>query len=373
MRLGLIAPEYPPDLGGMAELARGLAVALANTDEVILFTAPGHGLPAADFEQRPVLTLDRRRDANLLSDVGVDAWLALNAGLVPLAPMLDPPFFAYFMGNDFLNPWIPYGGLWERIRRPYAARLRNALRRFAVKRAIGSVGGLMTISQRSAELIETHLGVEQSRIQIHPPGVDDAFFQDQANDPTDRLRLLTVSRLSRFNPRKNVDGVLRAVRLLADEIKVHYTVAGGGDDLPRLEGLAAELGIESLVSFTGKVEKQELLSCYANADLFILAAKASEKDVEGFGIVYLEACASGVPVIGSREGGAIDAIEPGNNGILIPESSPGAIADGIADFNRRRHQLTPEKARAFAEGFRWPAVAGGLRSAIASVLSAAGR
>lgn len=368
MRLGLIAPEYPPDLGGMAELSRGLATSLAATDEVTVFTLPEHGLPGADFEQRPVLRQDLRRDAELLRGAGVDAWLGLNAGLLPLAPKLTPPFFAYFMGNDFLNPWIPYGGPWERIRRPYVARLRNRLRRVAVRRAIGSARGLITISQRSAELIEARLGTARSRLEIHPPGVDDAFFQNRGDGPADRLRLLTVSRLSRFNPRKNVDGVLRAVQLLAGELPIHYTVAGGGDDLPRLEALARELGIESRVSFTGEIDKRRLLRCYAGADLFVLAAKASAKDVEGFGIVYLEACASGVPVIGSREGGATDAIEPDTNGILIAESSPRAIADGIADFHRRRHELTPAKARAFAERYRWPAVAAGVRSTIAAGL-----
>ncbi len=368
MRLGLIAPEFPPDSGGMAELARGLAASLAATDDVTVFIPPRSGLPQADFEQRPVLIQDLREDAETLNAAGVDAWLALNAGLVPLAPKLESPFFAYFMGNDFLNPWLAYGGSWERIRRPYAARLRSALRRAAIRRAIDSAHGLLTISRRSAELIEEHLGVAQRRIHLHPPGVGDAFFQERREGRTDRLRILTVSRLSRFNPRKNVDGVLRAVRLLAGKIPIHYTVVGGGDDLPRLEDLAEELGIERLVSFTGEVEVDRLLACYADADLFVLAAKASKRDVEGFGIVYLEACASGVPVIGSREGGAVDAVEPGCNGILIPESSPRAIADGIEEFNSRRRDLTPERARAFAECYRWPRVAAGVRSTVASGL-----
>ncbi len=369
MRLGLIAPEYPPDLGGMAELARGMAVSLAAIDDVVVFTSPGRGLPDTSFEQRPVLRRDLRRDGELLRAAGVDVWLALNAGLVPLAEKVDEPFFAFFMGNDFLSPWIPYGGPWERLERPYAARLRFMLRRRAIRRAARSLRGVFTISRRSAELMAAGLGIDHRRIRVHPPGVGEGFFQDHNGGSGDPLRLLTVSRLSRFNLRKNVDGVLRAVQRLEPRLPVRYTVVGDGDDRPRLEALARELSIEDLVDFRGSVTAGELPACYADADLFVLAAKASKRDVEGFGIVYLEASASGVPVLGSREGGAVDAVADGRNGILISASSPHCIADGIVRFAAHRDRFPPARVRAFAEQFRWPAVAAGVHEAIVSQLS----
>ncbi len=368
MRLGLIAPEYPPDLGGMAEMSRGLAVALSATDDVVVYSFPRRELPAADFEQRPVLTGDLRRDAGLLGTGRVDAWLALNAGLVPLARKLVSPFFSYFMGNDFLDPWIAYGGSWERLQRPYAARLRHGLRRAAIRRSIASLSGLFTISRNSAELIENRLGVDRRRIWIHPPGVGDAFFQPQSSRQPDLLRILTVCRLSSYTRRKNVDGVLEAVRLLSPGIAIRYTVVGDGDDRPRLQALARDLDIADRVSFRGAVGLDELLDCYAENDLFVLAAKASARDVEGFGIVYLEASASGVPALASREGGATDAVAEGVNGVLIPASSPRDIASGIERFLSRRQDFPPEKVRAFAERFRWPTVAAGVRRAIESQL-----
>ncbi len=368
LRLGLIAPEFPPDLGGMAELSRGMANALALTDDVVVYCHPGRGLPEADFEQKPVLSDNLRRDAELLSGDRVDAWLALNAGLVPLARVVERPFFAYFMGNDFLDPWIPYGGAWERFQRPYLAPLRHALRRLAMRRSASSLRGLLTISRRSAELIEACLGIERRRIQIQPPGVDQAFFQQTRRDDTHHLRVLTVSRLSSHTPRQNIDVVLQAVAPLAPRFPIHYTVVGDGDDLPRLQGLARQLGLDSQVHFRGAVDKQQLLACYAAADLFVLAAKASEKDVEGFGIVYLEASASGVPVIASVEGGATDAVEEGRNGLLIPGSSAREIAQGIEHFRARRDSFPPARVRAFAEQFRWPAVAAEVRRIIVSRL-----
>ncbi len=366
-RLGVIAPEFPPDLGGMAELARGLVAALAATDDVTAYVFPEHGLETGGVASRPVLTGRLARDARSLAGADVDAWLALNAGLVPLARGLEQPFFAYFHGNDFLSPWLACGGDWlERLRRPYCAPLRHRLRRAAIRRHTSAVRRIFTNSSRTAGLIEERLGVEGTRIQIAPPGVDDAFFQQRtAADPA-ALRLLTVSRLSRYTPRKNVDGVLRAVARLNGRVPIRYTVVGDGDDRPRLEALAESLGIAERVRFTGRVDKAELLAAYTEADLFILASRAGDHDVEGFGIVYMEASATGVPVLLSREGGAVDALVDGANGMLLPSSSDRDIAGGIERFYRRRNRFPPEQVRAVAERYRWPAIAASIRGAIAS-------
>ncbi len=377
MRIGLIAPELPPDVGGMAEFSRGLASALGATSDVDLVTLPDHALPSAEITQHPVLTGWLPRDAgflaNLASQHRIDAWLALNAGLAPLARRLETPCFVFFMGNDFLNPWISYGAGWlERFQRPYVAPLRYHLRRAAVRRAVPALRGLFSISRSTSQLMTQHLAVDPGEIELHPPGVDDAFFQPgtAGQDPT--LRLLTVARLSRYNPRKNVDGVLQALSQVSPEIPWRYTVVGGGDDLPRLRALARELAIEDRVAFRGRVDKAELLSCYADADLFILAARASGKDVEGFGIVYLEAAAAGVPALASQAGGATDAVVDGETGVVIAESSPQAIAGGIRRFVRNRPTYSATRVREFAEHFRWAKVAAGVQRSIAASLTQSG-
>ena len=371
VRLGLIAPEFPPDVGGMAELGRGLASALAATDDVVVYTLPEHGVPDADFEQRPVLTGRLRRDLESLRAARVDAWIALNAGLAPIARRIGHPLFVIFNGNDFLDPWISYGDGWiAGFQRPYVAPLRKALRRAAIRRSADAMTGCFAVSLSTAALVTQHMGIAARSIEIHSPGVDDAFFQPRPPGPQAELRILTVTRLSRYTRRKNVDGVLRALPLVDPGISLRYTVVGDGDDRPRLESLASELGIEDRVCFRGGVDPQELLACYADADLFILASKASDLDVEGFGIVYLEASAAGVPVIASRAGGATDAVEEGRNGFLIPDSSPHSIARGIERFQADRQQYEPDQVRAFAERYRWPRVAAGIRRAVASRMQA---
>jgi phosphatidylinositol alpha-1,6-mannosyltransferase len=195
--------------------------------------------------------------------------------------------------------------------------------------------------------------------------VDERFFQDHDPGRDDLIRLLTVTRLTKYSARKNVDGVLRAVASLHPRLQMRYTIVGDGDDKPRLEALARELGIGCIVKFAGSLRVSELLGEYRCADLFVLAAKATEEDVEGFGIVYMEASASGVPVICSHEGGAVDAVEPGKNGLLIPSSSPADIAAGIEEFSRTRSQYRPESVRRVAEKYRWPQVAGCVDAVIA--------
>jgi phosphatidylinositol alpha-1,6-mannosyltransferase len=369
IRVGVIAPEFPPLVGGMSELARGLSLGLNRISPVVVVTSTGGGDTSLDLDQRALLTGDLHRDAGLLKAIEVDAWLALNGGLSPLVRDLNQPFFLYLHGNDFLAPWIACGPWWlEQIQRPYAAVVRNRLRRRAVSKFSQRAQRVFCNSNRTAQLIAKHLGLRAEHISVCTPGVGDEFFQDKLETSSMTLHLLTVSSLSKSVPRKNIEGVMRAVQQLLPTINIEYTVVGGGDDLERLELLSGDLGIARQVIFRGRIGRDELLRCYREADLFVLTSKASECDVEGFGIVYLEASASGVPVVCSAEGGAVDAVNDGVNGILIPRSSPQCIAEGISHFVRHRDVYSPARAREFAEGHRWQSVARRLYDELASYM-----
>jgi len=350
----------------MHTLARGFAEALTRTDRVRVYTPNGRPPSPGSYEQKPVLTGRLAADARLLAAEPIDVWLALNAGLLPLLPRLSGRRFVYVHGKDFLTPWIAYGPAWlEAFRRPHLRALRKALRRRTLVAHRDAAHRYLTNSRQTATLAVTRLGIRPDQIVVCPPGVEDHFFQSQDPAPPGRLRLITVSRLTRFTRRKNVDGVLRAVALLRSELPVEYVVVGDGDDRPFLERTARDLGVMDAVTFKGALSAGELAQCYRNADLFVLASKATAQDFEGFGIVYLEACASGMPVLCSVEGGATDAVEDGRNGILIRESSPAAIAAGIRRFARERSRFSEDTVRAWAERFRWPRVAAQLRATIA--------
>lgn len=368
MHIGFLTPEFPPMLGGMAELARGLAAGLAAEDRVSVLCLPGHGIEGP--WQLAGHVTGRRRDLKTLiamerSDDPPDLWLGMNAGLVPLAPHLSRPFFAYFHGNDFTNPWLACGPpALEAIRRPYASKVRHALRRRSIAKALPSVIHTLTNSRQTADLIVDRLPAARQQVSVVHPGVGDVFFQEREPADPGPLEILTVTRLSSHTRRKNVDGVLRALALLGRDIDWRYTVVGDGDDRRRLEALAEKLELDDRVRFTGKVDLEGLLEAYRRAGLFVLASKATEQDVEGFGIVYIEAAASGVPSICSRAGGATDAVDEAHNGLLIEDSSPVAVAAGVRRFLEERGRFEAAAIRDYAEGFRWPRIAAQLRAVL---------
>ncbi|UEM24601.1 glycosyltransferase family 4 protein (plasmid) [Skermanella mucosa] len=359
----MISTEFPPAIGGMQVMAFNLAQGLSRRHDLVVYTRGNQGYPAPGLSTEPVLAADIGHDLRPLAaaDADVDVWLAMNAGYGALAGRLRKPMAVVCNGNDFLTPWVidyprqidllegkPH--VWR-----YAHPLRQAWRRRVLREGLSRAAAVLPISEHSRNLVVRRFGLGIERTVIVHPGVEDKFFQTRTPAAGGTLRLLTVSRLDTHNRRKNVDGVLRAVGMLRRETDIRYTVVGDGNDRLRLEALAGELGIGDVVDFTGRADEARLLAAYRDADLFVLAGNASETDVEGFGIVYIEAIAGGVPVLCSRSGGAVDAVRDGETGILIGESDPRSIAEGIRRFQAARSRFEPARISAYAERFRWGA------------------
>jgi phosphatidyl-myo-inositol dimannoside synthase len=185
------------------------------------------------------------------------------------------------------------------------------------------------------------------------PGVDPAGFRPGSGgsevrkrhgiDP-DRPVVVCVSRLVR---RKGQDTLIRAwPRVLArhtaasapaagaDGLEPLLLVVGDGPYRPHLERLAAQLGVAGSVLFAGPVGWDELPSYYDAGNIFAMPCRTRRAglDVEGLGIVYLEASATGLPVVGGDSGGAPDAILDGETGYVVPGRSAAAVADRISDL-----------------------------------------
>lgn len=145
--------------------------------------------------------------------------------------------------------------------------------------------------------------------------------------------MLTVSRLSRSDGYKGYDRVLRALPQIRQQVPdVKYILVGKGDDLPRIEAWIRELDLEDCVILTGFVADAELPTYYNLCDLFLLPSQG-----EGFGIVYLEALASGKPAIGGDRDGAIDALQAGELGVLVPPDDVEAIARSAIAILQKSH------------------------------------
>jgi len=122
-----------------------------------------------------------------------------------------------------------------------------------------------------------------------------------------------------------VDTVIRALPLVMQAVPdARYVVVGDGDDRPRLEALAKDLGVEGHVAFLGHLSEAELQERYRKADVFAMPSRQ-----EGFGIVYLEAMSYGKPVLAAACGGATDIVSDGQTGFLVPYGDTKFIADKL--------------------------------------------
>lgn len=178
--------------------------------------------------------------------------------------------------------------------------------------------------------------------------------------------IMTLARLSRAEQYKGLDEVLEAMpALLETERSLKYLVAGDGDDRPRLEAKAAALGLRERVVFTGLIDEREKADHFRLADAFVMPGRG-----EGFGFVFLEALACGVPVVGSLVDGSREALRDGLLGELVHPADPQSLRQGILAALAKQRQI-PEGLHYFV----WPAfqrrIAAAVRRVVPSAITAA--
>lgn len=176
-------------------------------------------------------------------------------------------------------------------------------------------------------------GVDPKRIRLITNGVDTMRFSP--GPPSSELRVRyglgdapILLCLARLDERKGQDYLLRAMPQVLQAVPgARLAIVGSGADEVRLRSIAVEQGLGDEVVFTGAVPNDDVLAWYRTATLYIMPNRTTETgDTEGFGLVFLEAGACGLPVIGGRAGGVPDAIVDGETGFLVDGRSAGDIA-----------------------------------------------
>lgn len=205
---------------------------------------------------------------------------------------------------------------------------------------------LIANSRANADRLQ-QLGMPQPI--VIQPGTDRDRFTPASVEPSFPPVLLTVGRLV---PRKGIDAVLGGLPALRRAYpELQYHIAGDGPDRSRLEALAYKLGVRSAVAFLGRVSDAELPNVYRRAHIFVMPTREEPEtaSIEGFGIVYLEASASGLPVVAGRSGGAAEAVKHGETGYLVDPHDPDELAEVLLTLLGNR-QLRVKLGRA---GRRW--------------------
>ena len=231
--------------------------------------------------------------------------------------------------------------------RPYS----SAILRWAYRKA----DQIIAISNFSADTIRTHL--PKCRVEIINPGVDLEVFSGRSNIPlSERIQALQPYLLSvgSLRWRKGYHRSIPAFAKIRESFPaLHYVIIGKryqGVYYNRLKDLIRQYGLEGRVHLMTEVDSwKELADFYQGAELFGLLSQTKNHDMEGFGLVFLEAAASGLPIIGTRGSGISDAVREGKNAFLVSPIDADHFAEAAAEILGSK-----EKRREMSEAsLRW--------------------
>lgn len=377
----MVAPEFPPEIGGMEIHAGKTAEILAaqgHTLHVFSRRLPAHHPDPVGFRLERVLTRDFRAGLRALRagirELGPDAVLLMNAGFAPLAASVEPlpPILVRTAGNDAYAAWhgprLPLRFLAWRLPHARPGSLGWRLRRIDQQRRTGAV--LAALARCARVLCNSHysrdrlrqLGVPEGRLRVVAGGVDTAHFSPAAS--TLERTEPTIGIAGHLLPIKGVDVALQALSSLRPS-PPRLRIAGAGAEEARLRQLVDRLGIAGRVDFAGEIPYARMPDFYRGLDVYVQPSREIRHPASGWvqaesmGRALCEAQACGVGVVASRSGGIPDVVAEGRTGLLVPTEDPAALAEAIAQLlaSPARRAAFGRAARELAEArLSWDAV-----------------
>ncbi|RCG22129.1 glycosyltransferase family 1 protein [Streptomyces diacarni] len=357
----IVTNDFPPRPGGIQAFLHSMALRLDPSQVVVYASTWKRGregveaTAAFDAEQPFTVVRDRttmllptprvtKRAVSLLREHGCrSVWFGAAAPLGLMAPALRRAGAERIVATTH-----GHEAGWAQL--PAA---RTLLRRIGEGTDTLTYLGEYTRSRIASALTRQ----AAARMVQLPPGVDEKTFHPDSGGGAVRARLGLTDRpvvvcVSRLVPRKGQDTLIDAMpRVLAAVPGAVLLIVGGGPHRADLEKRAASHGLTDAVRFTGPVAWEELPAHYGAGDVFAMPCRTRRGglDVEGLGIVYLEASATGLPVVAGDSGGAPDAVLDGETGWVVRGGAPEETADRLVEL-LRDPQL---RARMGARGRRW--------------------
>jgi phosphatidylinositol alpha-1,6-mannosyltransferase len=341
----LVTNDFPPKIGGIQSYLWELWKRLPPEDVTVLTTAHAE---AERFDREQLFRVERTREPLLVP----------HPGLVRRIRSLIDEAGAEAV---ILDPLLPIGALGPRLPVPYGLVLHGAevavpgrlpASRQLLERLVGRASLLIAAGTYPEAEIRRVAGARTTLppvVQVPPgvdtkrftplPAIDRAAVRTRLGLPADGPLVVSVSRLV---PRKGMDTLIDAASTLgADRPDLTVAVAGEGRDAGRLERRVRRAGAP--VQMLGRVPHSDLPNLYAAADVFVLCCRTrwGGLEQEGFGIVFLEAAAAGVPSVAGASGGSADAVAHGETGLIVDDpTDAGALAEAVGSLLR-----DPAKAR----------------------------
>ncbi|MFC1416780.1 glycosyltransferase family 4 protein [Streptacidiphilus cavernicola] len=322
----IVTNDFPPRPGGIQTFVHSMALRMPPEKIVVYASTWRDGAEVARFDAEQPFPVVRDRTTMLLPTPGVtrraaevlkaegcgSVWFGAAAPLGLAAPALRRAGAERLLGMTH-----GHEAAWAQL-----PASRQLLRR------IGAGTDTLTyLGEYTRSRIAAAVGpAAAARMRQVPPGVDEKTFHPDSGGAEVRARLGLSSRpvvvcVSRLVKRKGQDTLIRALPgVLAAEPDTVLLIVGDGPYRADLERLARETGVADAVRFTGSVPWAELPAHYGAGDVYAMPCRTRRGglDVEGLGIVYLEASATGLPVVAGDSGGAPDAVLEGETGYVVP-------------------------------------------------------
>ncbi len=332
----LVTNDFPPRAGGIQSYVQALSERLPAEKLVVYAPAwPG----AAEFDAAQPFPVIRHPGSLMLPVPSV----AHRAAALIREHRLTAVWFGAAAPLALLTPTLRRAGIVRAIASTHGHEVGWSMAPVA-RQALSAIGRnvdvVTYISRYTRSRISAALG-PRAALEYLPSGVDTATF---APDPVGRARVRAefglgdrpvILCVSRLVARKGQDMLIRALPAVLRTVpEAVLLIVGEGPDRSRLDRLAAGLGVSDHVVFVGAVPWNQLPAHYAAADVFAMPCRTRGKglDVEGLGIVYLEASATGLPVVAGASGGAPEAVLPGETGVVVDGRDVPSLTRAVADL-----------------------------------------
>lgn len=341
MKIDLITQDFPPVIGGIQTYCAEIAARMSDADVQITVIAPSHkssqefdstvnypvirySCPNSYLGWRLLFGYPQRLNSGAIDAVFHAQWLTLLTSVRAKARGANIKIYCAAHGREFfINPW---------------SLNKNKLSKSFVKKrkeVLLQVDHFFSVSEFTKQLL-IQAGVDETNITVVPNGTDPEQFYPhrvlgqelkQSLGFKDRKIIFSICRLL---PSKGMDTIIDALPKVIESVpEVLYVLGGSGSDTKRLVQKVENMGLKNHVVFTGRIPDEKVLAYYNMADVFVMMSRQEYPHVEGFGVVFLEANACEIPVIGSNIGGIPDAILEDETGFLVDSRSSEQLSQKL--------------------------------------------
>lgn len=329
----LLTIDFPPMNGGMARHSHDVVRAMSSAGFDVTVIAPSNSATEPEYTMRGLKIVrpghifdNYLRSVLAFFFAGLSCALRRKTAIIAANTWTVAGVAAFIIGRFTGIPYIVFAHGLD-VYAPQASKKAKWLMDIVLENA-----SLVVANSNFTKRLVSE-ATTQARVAVLNPIVDATrFFATVApitGSAPSRKTILTVARLVES---KGHDLVIRSLPQVLERFPdTVYKIVGSGPQEAALKRLAEELNISDHVIFAGEVDEGSLAAHYRGCDVFVLASRQIPRrgEVEGFGIVFLEAGALSKPVIGSRSGGIPDAVEDVVNGLLVEPENPDAIAEAV--------------------------------------------